>query len=114
METRDADGRSETSTLCLGSRVALLNSPLLRSGYLSSISASRGTQAEAARKMRPCAGCRTRPITGSVYFCTECCDAIRRSMRRAPGSSPVEVRRLKEFARMVGAAALAEIAARDE
>ena len=64
--------------------------------------------------MNTCAGCRMRPITGSVYFCTECCAAIRRSMRSAPTPSPVEVRRLEEFARMVGAAALAEIAARDD
>ena len=64
--------------------------------------------------MKTCVGCRRRPITGSEYFCTECCTAVRRSMRRAPASSPVEVRRLEEFARMVGAAALAEIAARDE
>jgi len=66
------------------------------------------------RMTNTCAGCRTRPITSSVYFCTECCAAIRRSMRSAPASSQVEVRRLDEFARMVGAAALAEIAARDE
>jgi hypothetical protein len=64
--------------------------------------------------MNTCIGCHARPITGSVYFCTECCAAIRRSMRRASTLSPADVRRLDEFARIVGAGALEEIAARDE